>query len=161
MKFTTRCTAIVLCALPALLAGCAVEGYQSGGYPPQPSYPPAQPQATYSPPAPAPQYIPSPPARVYAPPPPQVRNPPPPPPRPKHKVVRSANLSKYCKQRGYTGSGTKRNGQPVCIVTRMGFNTTYTSKVAGINYADVCRRQYRTSQYQVKRGRVDCILYVN
>ncbi len=141
-------TAFVLSALPTFLTGCAVEGNQGGGY---------QPQAPYTP-TPAPQYIPPPP-QVYTPP-PQVRNPPPPPP-PKRKVVRSANLTQYCKQRGFSGSGTKRNGQPVCIVTSMGFNTTYTSKVADINYADVCRRQYRTGEYQVNRGRVDCIAYVD
>jgi hypothetical protein len=76
-------------------------------------------------------------------------------------VVRAANLTRYCKQRGYTGAGTKRNGQPVCIVTSIGFNTTYTSKVGNINYADVCRRQFRTSQYQVSRGRVNCIQYAD
>jgi hypothetical protein len=152
--FRRRFTASVLCALPVLLAGCIVEGHQGGGYPTQP-----QPQPSYSPPPPAPQYIPGPPARVYAPPPPQVRQPPPPPP--KRKLVRTANLTQYCKQRGFTGAGTKRNGQPVCIVTSMGFNTTYTSKVANINYADACRRQFRTSEYHLERGRVNCILYVD
>lgn len=144
-----------LCALPILLAACAVDDDRGSGYqapapqptyvpPPPPPPPPAQPSPAYSTPP-----------RTTAPSPSSA------PPRERRKTLRSANLSSYCKSRGYTGSGTNNSGTPICVQTKMGFNTTYTAKTGGINFADVCQRQHRTSQYQVQRGRVDCVVYTD
>lgn len=144
---------VVMCVLPALLAACATSGHDGGSYQPQPVAPAVQPGNSYAPP-------PVPPSQSYST--PHANTPPvQPPPRAQRKVMRTADLHSYCKQRGFTGAGTHRNGQPICITTSMGFNTTFVSKSANINYADVCNRQHRTSQYQVQRGRVECIAYVD
>jgi hypothetical protein len=144
---------VVLFVLPTLLAACATSGHDGGSYQPQPVAPAVQSGSSYVPP-------PVPPSQPYSP--PQVNKPPiQPPPRAQRKVMRTADLNSYCKQRGFTGVGTHRNGQPICVTTSMGFNTTFVSKSANINFADVCNRQHRTSQYQLQRGRVECIAYVD